>query len=142
MIPFLRVYRRSSCLLAAVGCGLMLPALCSAQQVKDVDGNIVFVAENGATVPLTTGGSFAQPSLSPDRKLAVFLRNAGFVDDPIAPSKNAKAQKTEIWVAETAVANSGHAVFTNGVHREHRGRFAFESPKFYPDDRYLYLLLR
>jgi hypothetical protein len=120
----------------------MLQVLCSARQLKEVDGNIVFIAGNGTTIPLTMGGSFAQPSLSPDGKLAVFLRNAGLVDDPIAPWPNAKTQKTEIWVADTAVPNSGHAVFTGGVRRDNREFFAFESPRFSPDDRYIYFLIR
>lgn len=142
MMPFLRFWWYLLLFAVAVAYGPSCQSFCRAQELKELNGRITFVSPAGVVTPLTATDSFSQASLSPDGKWAVFLRNSGVVEDPIAPWPKAKTQKTQIWIADTMVANSARVVYSGPVRRGDHQFYSFDSPRLSPDDRYVYFLIR
>jgi hypothetical protein len=81
---------------------LTVDGTASAQTVKAVDGNIIYIAPNGSQRHLTSTGLDSQPSLSFDGKRVVFVRNTpdfkGNVPVPVVD--DCCTTDNEMWIAD------------------------------------------
>jgi dipeptidyl aminopeptidase/acylaminoacyl peptidase len=71
------------------------PVVLRAQNVTEEKGNIVFTGADGLQKQLTDTGHDSAPSLSPDGKLVVFVRDT---PDKIVATGSGDVSATELWI--------------------------------------------
>lgn len=102
--------------------------------VAEQNGNIVYYDNAGSEHPLTTGGGFAQPALSPDGKSAAFIK----IENPGQPGYG--DTRSSLWLAEIVSANRKLLLAPSPSDEPIQNLAAMWHPLFSPDGRKIYVM--
>lgn len=111
-----------------------------AGEVSVVDGAIVFVSSSGVERKLTAGPLDSDPSLCPDGKHVVFIRN--YAGSKLPPDVQPRPQNfhSEIWQVGVD-GKQPLLLFSREVHYKQFAYDSFSSPKMGADGRYVYFFV-
>jgi hypothetical protein len=119
---------------AAVACTLFaMPAVARPPHVDEQYGSVTYTNASGVTCPLSQGGNFGEPVLSPDGRLAAFIHIDGqATDPPVGPP-------TSLWLADTTICRSVRLISSNGVEYGQDAFNGFGHPIFSLDGNFIYV---
>ncbi|MCP3060128.1 hypothetical protein LXT21_15195 [Myxococcus sp. K38C18041901] len=119
---------------------ILLPALptqARGPSVVEEKGKIVLVEANGKRRSLTSSGQDSQPSLSPDGRAVVFVRNAS---GKKVESATGEVEANEVWWVDTSGGKPRRLVASTASDDPKASLGALEAPQFSPDGKTVFLL--
>lgn len=119
---------------------MMLGAWCiqlHAQSVTTEVGNILFTDADGKTVQLTSSGTDAFPSLSPDGRMVVFVRTVK--GGPISTGSS-EGPPTELWVTDIRTLKAELLVASKQAEDMKEVLAGFTYPQFSVDGKRIFFL--
>jgi hypothetical protein len=116
---------------------LALPAQARGPSVVEEKGRIVLVEANGKRRSLTSSAQDSQPSLSPDGKAVVFVRN---VSGKKVESTTGEVDANELWWVDTAGGKPRRLVASAMSDEPKKFLGALEAPQFSPDGKTVFFL--
>lgn len=102
--------------------------------VAEQNGNIVYYDRLGSEHPLTQGGRFVQPSLSPNGKMAAFIK-VEVEGDP-----GYEVARTSLWTADIATRKSRKLLASDPSDEPTENLAAMWKPQFSLDGGFLYVM--
>ena len=107
------------------------------QNVTVQDGSIVYHDRDGATHRITESGRNSEPTLSADGQRVVFVRALGAAPGVGVP----EIVVTEVWIASVRPPSTPRRAYRGAMTMPNGSRSeAFWTPRFSPDNRYVYFL--
>lgn len=102
--------------------------------VAEQNGNIIYYDRLGNEHPLTQGGGFVQPRLSPDGKIAVFIK---IVKEGEPGNDEAR---TSLWLADVRTGKSWQLLASSPSNEMTANLAAMWKPQFSPDGKVVYVM--
>lgn len=118
----------TGCLVALLAAGVA-----AAASVKEIKGNIYYVADNGKVRQLTTSGVDRSPQLSPDGKTIVFVRSK-------SRSTDRDFAADDIWLMDTPGKNQRVVVKARAASKPEDILNALNNPVFAPNGKLIYFI--
>lgn len=120
---------------------LLLSATTNAASVREQDGNIFYVGDDGVARQLTSAHADSTPVLSPDGQKMVYLKRKP--DKSLAEDAQEEFEEfRELWLSDSSGKDAHRILETRPDDDPEKNLTYFNSMKFSPDSKQLYFLTK
>ena len=114
-----------------------LPTAAQVPSVYSTTGNVVLKAPNGSEKQLTVSGHDSYPSLSPDTRMAVFVRATA---NPPIDTGSGEGLFTELWILNVGTGQKEKLLDSTASDNMKEVLAGFSSPQFSNDAKAIFFL--